>query len=49
MGFRQKDFIIGFNRKQSIDLEDLSQHFNQYTVRSIQIHRDGDILEIWLD
>ncbi len=49
MGLRQGDFIVGFNRRRVNDIQDLTQRFNRYTARSIQIRRDGDIFSIVLD
>ncbi len=48
VGLVAGDIIIGFNRREVKSIEELNLRFKQYTVRSIEIHRDGDILSIRL-
>jgi len=48
VGLVAGDIIIGFNRREVKTIEELNLRFKQYTVRSIEIHRDGDILSIRL-
>jgi len=49
VGFRHGDIIIGFNRNKIKDLDNLTQRFKKYTSRSIQIHREGEILSLRLN
>ncbi|RKZ39639.1 MAG: serine endoprotease DegQ [Gammaproteobacteria bacterium] len=49
VGLRQMDLIIGFNRREIKDLEELAQRFSRYTARTIQIRRDDEILSIRLN
>jgi len=49
VGLRQGDLIIGFNRREIKELEELAQRFNRYTARTIQIRRDDDVLSIRLN
>jgi len=48
VGLVAGDIIIGFNRREVKTIEELNRRFKQYTIRSIQIQRDGDILSIRL-
>jgi serine protease DegQ len=49
VGLRWGDVIIGFNRNKINNLADLTQRFSRYTVRSIQVRRDGKTLSIPLN
>ena len=49
VGFRAGDMIIGFNRREIKDAEDLARRFSRYKVYSIQIRRDGEVLSILLN
>ncbi len=49
MGFQPNDVIIGLNRREAKNLEELTQRFSQYRINSIQINRGGEILSIWLN
>jgi S1-C subfamily serine protease len=50
VGFRRGDFIVGVNRNEVNNLEELTRRFSWYRKpRSIQIRRDDDILSIRLD
>jgi serine protease DegQ len=49
VGFRAGDMIIGFNRREIKDAEDLARRFSSYKVYSVQIRRDGEVLSILLN
>ncbi len=48
LGFRKSDIIVGFNRRELKDLNDLTNRFRRKTARSIQVKRKGDLVSIWL-
>lgn len=48
LGIRKGDIIIGINRRELIDLNDLKNRFKRKIIRSIQLKRKGELLSIWL-
>jgi len=49
IGLQQDDVIIGFNRREVKNLEDLAHLFRRYRANSIQIYRNDKILSIFLN
>ncbi len=46
LGFRNSDIIVGFNRKELKNLNDLTVRFRRYIARSIQVMRKGKLVSI---
>jgi Do/DeqQ family serine protease len=48
LGLRKGDIIVGFNRQELRDLNDLTNRFRHQRVRSIQVKRGDELVSIWL-
>jgi len=48
LGLRKSDIIVGFNRRELQDLNDLTSRFRRKIARSIQVKRNGQLVSIWL-
>ncbi len=48
LGLRKGDIIVGFNRRELNDLNDLANRFKHQRARSIQLKRGDELVSIWL-